>query len=510
MSLSHLSGRHALLALSLPLGLASLAACAAPAPPSPTANASPANTVVRAPGPTAFSLPEATTTAMNEPAPTSPIDALRDQVLASSQAWETTRSLVDEVGPRFAGSPGDRAAIAWALRTLTARGLQNVRAEKVKVPRWRRGAESARIVSSHPRELAVAALGGSVPTPRSGITADVLHVPSLETLEALDRKAVEGRIVFFSTRMERTVDGSGYGKAVGIRGAGPSLAARKGAVAVVIRSVGTSSDRIPHTGSTRYQPDAPKIPAAALSVPDAEMLERRLTEGPVRLTLSLESEMLADAESANVIGEVPGSTHPEEIVLLGAHLDSWDLTPGALDDAAGCAIVIEAGRAIASLPRKPRRTVRIVLFANEEFGLSGARAYAEAHADELPRHLIGLEADVGDGKVLAARFLGADAARPAFETLIRPLAPLGVKVSSEDARGGADLIPLRAQGVPVAELEQDATRYFDVHHTANDTMAKIVRADLDQAAAAFTTFAYAAADMSGDLGRIPDEKRRFR
>jgi len=207
---------------------------------------------------------------------------------------------------------------------------------------------------------------------------------------------------------------------------------------------------------------------------------------------------------------VPGSEAPEEIVLLGAHLDSWDITPGALDDAAGCGIVLEAARAIAALPRKPRRTVRVVLFANEEHGLSGARAYAEAHRDEVPRHVAAVEADFGDGRVLEARYLGAEAARPAFEALLRPLAPLGVKASPADATGGADISPLRALGVPIVDLHQDGTRYFDVHHTANDTLAKIVKADLDQAAAAFAAFAFAAADMQGDLGRIPEDRRARR
>ncbi|HSN98063.1 MAG TPA: M20/M25/M40 family metallo-hydrolase, partial [Candidatus Nanopelagicales bacterium] len=255
---------------------------------------------------------------------------------------------------------------------------------------------------------------------------------------------------------------------------------------------------------------APKIPAAALSVPDAEMLERLLAKGPARLSMTLTSRNLPDVESANVIGEVPGSEAPDEIVLLGAHLDSWDITPGALDDASGCAIVIEAARAIAASPRKPRRTVRVVLFANEEFGLSGARAYADAHADEMARHVTATEADLGDGRVLTARFLGPAEARPAFEALVRPLAPLGVQIVAEDAYGGADLQPLRARGVPLVELRQDATRYFDVHHTANDTLSKVVKQDLDHAAAAFAAFAWSAADMPGDLGRVPEDKRKRR
>lgn len=494
----------------LAFALTTTAGCSAPPHPPNSIHGSPPAPIAMTPP----SRPEPTAPAQiaaDPPAPSAgTVEALRDAVLSSSQAWETTRSLVDEVGPRFAGSPGDRAAVAWAQRTLTAHGLQNVRAEKVKVPRWQRGHEAAHLIAPYPRDLVVAALGGSAPTPPRGITAEVIAVPTVADLDKLDRKAVEGRIVFFHARMERTQTGTGYGKAVSIRTAGPSAAARKGAAAVIIRSVGTDVERIPHTGAVFYQADAPRIPAAALSVPDAEMLERLLAKGPAKLTLTLDSKVLPDAESANILGEVPGSSAPDEIVLLGAHLDSWDLTPGALDDAAGCAIVIEAARAIAALPRKPRRTVRVVLFANEEFGISGARAYAAAHAAEIPRHLIAIEADLGDGKVLTASFLGSDTARPAFEALVRPLVPLGVTFIPDDAHGGSDLIPLRALGVPLADLHQDATRYFDVHHTPNDTMAKIVREDLDQAAAAYAAFAYAAADMSGDLGRIPEDKRQRR
>jgi len=494
--------------------IAATAGCSSSPPAS--LEAPPHTRMTTPPPPPAAPTPPPPTSAPEVPAqpaaaPRTPADEIRDAVLASSQAWEAVRSLVDEVGPRFAGTPGDQAAVAWALRTMQARGLTNVRAEKVKVPRWERGAESGRIVAPYPHELSLTALGGSVGTPPRGLEAEVIGVGSPDDLEKLDRKAVEGKIVFISLRMERTQTGASYGPAGRARWRGPGAAAKKGAVGVVIRSVGTGDERFPHTGGTAYAPDAPRIPAAALAIPDAEMLERLLAQGkPVRLSMKLGARSLPDGESANVIGEVPGSEAPEEIVLLGAHLDSWDITPGALDDAAGCGIVLEAARAIAALPRKPRRTVRVVLFANEEHGLSGARAYAEAHRDEVPRHVAAVEADFGDGRVLEARYLGAEAARPAFEALLRPLAPLGVKASPADATGGADISPLRALGVPIVDLHQDGTRYFDVHHTANDTLAKIVKADLDQAAAAFAAFAFAAADMQGDLGRIPEDRRARR
>lgn len=478
--------------------------CSSAAPPPATPPEAPKMTAL--PPPAAPPAPPAPS--VTEPPPSrGPVDALRDAVLASSQAWETARSLVDEVGPRPAGSDGDRAAVAWALRTLKDRGLANVRAEKVKVPRWERGAEAGRLVAPHARDLVLTALGGSVGTPPGGLEAEVIGAGSIEELEKLDEKAVKGKIVFLSVRMEKSANPAGYGRAGRARWAGPGLAARKGAAGFVMRSVGTDTDRFAHTGGTSYGA-GPRIPAAALAIPDAELVERLLAQGkPVRLSMKLGARALPEAESANVIAEVPGSEAPDQIVLLGAHLDSWDNTPGALDDAAGCAIVIEAARAIAALPQRPRRTVRVVLFANEEHGLSGARAYAEAHSDELDRHLVALEADLGDGRVLETAFAGPDAARPAFLELSRPLAALGVKPVAEPAHGGADIGPLRARGVPVVDLRQDATRYFDVHHTANDTLAKIVKADLDQAAAAFTAFAFAAADMKGDLGRIPEDMR---
>jgi hypothetical protein len=432
-------------------------------------------------------------------------ERLRDEALRGTGAYEIVRSLTVEVGPRLAGSPGDRAGVEWGLRTLKALGLENVRAEKVTVPHWQRGEAVGEILAPYPQPLALAALGGSVGTPEGGIEAEVLRVPSLEAFAALPPEAARGRIVFFDGRMERTRDGSGYGRAVPVRGAGPVEAARRGALAVLIRSVGTGNARFPHTGSLRYQDDVPRIPAAALAGPDADLLAAQLASGrPVSLRLRLGCRYLPDAESANVIGEVPGREKPEEVVLLGAHLDSWDLGTGAVDDGAGCAIVAEAARRIAALPRRPRRTIRVVLYANEEFGLSGARAYAEAHAAELPRHVMAAESDFGSGKVwgLAGR---VDPERvEALAEVGRLLAPLGVEFLGNEARGGADLIPLAEARVPLADLRQDGTYYFDWHHTADDTLDKIDPKDLDQNVAAWAAFAYAVAEMPGDLGRAPE------
>jgi Zn-dependent M28 family amino/carboxypeptidase len=331
----------------------------------------------------------------------------------------------------------------------------------------------------------------------------------MDALDQADPARVHGKIVFIYTKMDRTADGSGYGRAVGARSRGAGHAAKKGAVAVVIRSIGTDDLRAPHTGAMRYEDGVPKIPAAALANPDADAIHRLLAAGKrVTMHLALGARTLPDAEGANVIGDVEGSGAPGEIVLLGAHLDSWDLGRGALDDGAGCAIVIEAARQIQKLPRKPRRTVRVVLFANEENGLRGARAYGEAHAAELDKHVVALEADLGDGRVSEARFLGGPAAAPLFRNVVAAsVEPLGIKPAAAEAHGGSDLIPLRAAGVPLIDLRQDATRYFDFHHTANDTLERVRKPDLDQAAAAFAAMAYAAADTNGDFGRVPKEKR---
>ena len=445
------------------------------------------------------------------PAPrvSGPVDALREGVLASSQALATVRSLTDEAGPRLSGSPGNKAGIAWALRALGEAGFAKVHAEACAVPHWERGEEKGAILEPSLQPLALAALGGSVGTPPEGLEGEVIEAASLEALDKLDPAKVAGRIVFLYVKMERTRDGSGYGAAVTPRGKGAIQAAKLGAAAVLIRSIGTDDNRTPHTGAMRYDDKVPKIPAAALANPDADVLHRLLAEGKrVRVRLSLGARSLPDAEGANVVGDVEGSGAPGEIVLLGAHLDSWDLGRGAIDDGAGCAIVMEAGRQIARLPRHPRRTVRVVLFANEENGLRGAHAYATAHAAEVGSHVLALEADLGAGRVYEARFLGPATAMAAFRAVAAAADPLGSVASDKEAHGGADLSPLMALGVPVIDLRQDATTYFDFHHTANDTLERVNKADIDQAAAAFAAVAYAAADSPADFGRIPEAKRQ--
>jgi hypothetical protein len=434
---------------------------------------------------------------------------LREAALASRGAAELVRSLTDEVGPRLAGSSGSKAAVDWALRTLRDRGFVNVRAEPVTVPHWERGEESGAVVASRVQPVQLTALGGSIGTSSDGIEAEVIEVDSLEALSKLDPGTVAGKIIFFNVVMARTRDGTGYGKAVPVRGVGSMRAAALGAVGVVIRSVGTDHNRLPHTGAMRRDPNSPTVPAAALSVPDAELLHRLIAENKsVRFRLKLGCRWLPDAESANVIGEIPGSEKPDEVVLLGAHLDSWDLGTGAIDDGAGVGIVIHSAQLVGTLSQRPKRTIRVVLFANEENGLSGSFAYAHAHHFEAGKHIAALEADAGTNRAYGLRYLGAPEARQRLEEIAAELRFLGIQLVGEDAHGGADLGPLRALGVPMVDVAQDVSSYFDVHHTANDTFDKVDAEGLAQVSAAFAVLADGIANLEGDFGRVPEGKRQ--
>ena len=430
--------------------------------------------------------------------------ALRERALADDTAYELTRSLTTEVGPRLAGSPGDARAIAWAVDQLKALGFSNVRAEPVAVPHWTRGEARAEITAPWPQTLAVVALGGSVGTPADGIDAEIVPVSTLDDLKAQPRERIEHRIVFFSTRMERSRDGSGYGKAVPPRGSGAAEAARLGAVAMVMRSAGTSTSRTPHTGAQSLADGIPPIPAFALSNPDADMLERQLASGkPVRVRLASSSRWDGEAQSANVIGEIPGRSLKDEVIVLGAHLDSWDLGTGAHDDATGVGIITAAAKLIGDLKQKPKRTVRVVFYANEEFGLSGAKAYAAKYADQADKHVLGLESDLGAFRPygLAARVTPDKL--PLVRAMQSVLEPLGIAYLGTEASGGADAGQLRALGVPVMDVKTDAEPYFDLHHTANDTFDKVDPALARVNVAAFAVIAYLAAEAEGGFGRLP-------
>ncbi|NPC72362.1 MULTISPECIES: M20/M25/M40 family metallo-hydrolase [Corallococcus] len=419
--------------------------------------------------------------------------------LAEGHAYARLAELTDGIGPRLSGSESAEAAVQWALRSFQADGVKAWK-EPVKVPRWVRGEEHGEILASERTRglpLALLALGGSAPTPPEGITAEVVEVSSLEELAALGDK-VKGRIVFFNHTMSEAAD---YGRFAGLRGRGPAAAAKQGAVAALVRSLATASLRTPHTGSTRFDEGGPRLPAAAVSVEDALTLHRMLQGGAVKVRLVLGCSDLPDADSSNVVAEVRGREKPDEVVLLGAHLDSWDVGTGAHDDGAGVVMVMEAARLIAKLPQAPRRTVRVVLFMNEENGLRGGRAYAEAHAKELPKHVAAIEMDAGGGRPLGVSLHSG----PGGEALMRPwLAPLEGLGAAQFLVGhatGADLSPMEPAHVPFVGVRVDSSRYFDVHHSMADTLDKVDPQDLSRSTAAVTWMAYALAESPGTLVR---------
>lgn len=432
---------------------------------------------------------------------------LLERALDDGTAYQLVTSLTTEVGPRAAGSPGDAAAVAWALREMQRLGFENVHTVEAEVPHWVRGEAQFEVLTPWRQSMPTLALGGSIGTSAEGLEAEAVMVKDLETLAALPAGAVRDRIVFFTNRMERTRDGSGYGKAVAIRAAGPSAAAALGAVGVVIRSVSTSDLRFPHTGATRYAANAPRIPALALSNPDADALERQFQSGKtVRLRMKSSARDLPPARSASVVGDIPGADRAGEIVLLGAHLDSWDPGVGAIDNGAGVAIVLAVGRLIRGLDVKPRRTLRVALFANEEFGTSGSRAYVAASQAEVDRHVIGFEADFGAGPVWRLSSRVNPAQLPVVEQIYRALAPLKLARGDNEARGGADLEALAKLGMPLLDPNLDGTKYFDVHHTANDTLAQVDPQAIRQSVAAYGVAAWLAAQYSGTWERVTTDK----
>jgi hypothetical protein len=428
---------------------------------------------------------------------------------ATDGAYETVRELLEASGPRLTGSPGGALAVAWAERALEARGFVNVHTEPVLAPHWERGEESGQLLLPIPLKLSLCALGGSVGTAPEGVAADVVEARSLEAVDALGEKA-KGKIVFIWQVMERGPSGAGYGATVPIRSDGASRAARVGATAVLIRSVGTSNGRFPHTGALNYAEGVAKVPAAALAVNDADLLHSYLSKGTrVRVRLTLGARTLPDVPTSNVLGEIPGREKPGEIVVVGGHLDSWDLGIGAEDDGAGCGIAIEAARLVGALRVRPRRTIRVVLFANEVNGLAGGLAYARAHAAELPRHVGAIEADMGSGRARGFGWFAGASAAPLFEELAAFLAPSGLGETTRGG-GGADVGPMRLAGVPLFSAIQDVSRYFDVHHSADDTLDKVDREGLATNVAAVAALLYTLAESESPPERIPEGERERR
>lgn len=424
---------------------------------------------------------------------------LRDAALKDDTAYVVLEELTTEIGPRLGGSAKELEAIDWAVKRLSAMGFDKVYTEPVKVEKWERISESAAIVGKFSQPLEITALGKSVATPEGGVTAEIVHLNTYEDLVATDSGLIEGKIVFISNRMERFKDGAGYRPAVRARGLGASEAARKGAKAIIIRSIGTDSHRLPHTGGVNYEENAPRIAAAALSNPDADQLERLLKRNqPITVHLDIQTKFHGIVGVANVIGEITGREAPDEVVIIGSHLDSWDLGTGAVDDGAGVALNIATADLIKRLaPEKPRRTIRVILFASEELGLIGARQYAEAHKSELQNLIIGAESDFGAGPIWAlASKVGPDATHVVDE-MAKLMWPLGVLRHSRMASGGPDVGQLGLIGMPVMDLMQDGTDYFDLHHTADDTLDKVDPANLRQNLAAWAIFTYVAAEWPG-------------
>jgi hypothetical protein len=434
-------------------------------------------------------------------------EMLRTQAMAGSNAMAIVTSLTTEVGPRLAGSEAEARARVWAVNTLTEKGFANVRNEPFEMDGWERHEEGAEILAPYPQPLAVTALGGSVPTDKSGLSARVAVFETLDDLKRAPEGSLTGRIAYVGHAMQRTQDGSSYGYFNEARTGGPSIAAGKGAVGYLIRSVGTDSHRFPHTGSLRYQEDMPRIPALALSNPDADQIERIAADGKMlSVRIKVDSSEVPAAQSGNVLAEVVGREAPEEVVVIGAHLDSWDLGTGAVDDGAGVGITMAALELIKDAGLAPRRTIRLVLWGAEEVGLLGANAYRDRHKAELGQHVIGSESDFGGGRVWKVT---ADSQTEAgdrlFAEIARLLAPIGVAPGSDDQPGGGpDLYPLIAAGVPTLRLHQDGRDYFDLHHTADDTVDKLDAASLDQNVAAFAVFAWLVADSDVTFRAEPE------
>jgi hypothetical protein len=432
---------------------------------------------------------------------------LRDRALADDTGYKIVTSLTTEIGPRIAGGVNDERGRAWAIAKFKELGYDKVYTEAVTYPLWQRRSEHGAIVTPFPQPLTLTALGFSAGTPRGGLTAEVVRFDSLDALKAADPASVKGKIVYIGFRMTRQKDGHDYGMGSAIRTGGPAIASSKGAAGFILRSAGTDEhSRTPHTGVTIFNAPAQAIPAAALSNPDADQLERVLAYGkPVRVKLDLDCGITGMFTGANVIGEITGKKYPDQIVDIGGHLDSWDLGTGAIDDGAGVAIAMAAGKLIHDLPQRPDRTVRVIAFANEEMGLFGGRAYAASHASEVAKHQLGTESDFGSGPVWRMSASVKPEARAAVAQIAAVLAPIGVAYDVQrPGGGGSDLSQMHGKGMAALSLTQDGTTYFDDHHNANDTLDKIDPKQLAQNVAVYAAYAYMAADANGDFGSAPD------
>ncbi|HWO01516.1 MAG TPA: M20/M25/M40 family metallo-hydrolase [Blastocatellia bacterium] len=443
---------------------------------------------------------------------TSELKRLQQAALSSDYAYLQVAHLCNNIGPRLSGSPQAAQAVEYVAAEMRRLGL-DVQLEKLMVPHWVRGVETGELTEfkgqapKTVQKVVLTALGGSTATPPTGITAEVVVVESFDQLRSLGRAGLNEKIVLFNVKFDKQLAeqgwaGDAYGQAVIYRGAGASEAARLGALASLVRSVGGAEYRLPHTGALRYADDAPKIPAAAVTAEDADLLAYLVAQGRVRMHLTLTPETLPDEPSYNVIADLKGSEHPEQIIIVSGHLDSWDLGTGAIDDGAGVAVAMEVAHLCKQLGLRPRRTIRVVAWMNEENGLVGGLTYATDHAAEIPNHVAAIETDLGAGHPVG--FSGHASSKAI--SLLAPLSPIlqasGAGVTRQSANSeGADISPLDKAGVPTFAPIQDARFYFNYHHTAADTLDKIVPRELAENAAVVAVLAYAIANLPERLPR---------
>jgi len=441
------------------------------------------------------------------------VSTIRDAALKDSTAYDITESLTTEVGPRLAGSKGDALAVKWGVAKFNELGFDKVYTEPVTFRKWTRGVETAEILSPYPHDIKITALGRSFPTSKDGLEGEIVHFKTIKELQDADPALVKGKITFISNRMDRTKDGSGYGRANGARYLSSYVTAQKGGIGAIVRSIGTDHNRDPHTGAmkstdtnektgeTRFLEEHELVPAGAISNPDADLMVNMLKHGkPIKFKMTLGSHWDGEYTSHNVIGEITGREKPDEVVVIGGHLDSWDLGTGAIDDASGCGITMAAAKLIKDAGIKPYRTIRVVLWANEEYGLDGAKAYAKAHKDEMHNHIIGAESDFGAAPIYAIESNVSDNSFPIISKIAELLKPLGVGYGGNNGRSGADISPLVKAGMASMSLKQDGTKYFDLHHTPDDTMDKIVPEEIAQNVAVWVVFVALAAEYQGNFG----------
>ncbi len=451
------------------------------------------------------------TPAVFSPQTLADLKRLQQAALSSDYAYKQVAHLANNIGPRLSGSVQAAKSVQYIASELKAMGCE-VQLERVMVPHWVRGEETAALVQfpgqaeNTTQKIVLCALGASVATPADGITAEVITVRNFDELKSLPRDKVAGKIVLFNYPFDKQMaaegrGGEAYGEAVVYRGDGPSAAARQGAVACLIRSVGGADYRLPHTGQTTYADDAPKIPAGAVTAEDADLIVDLVRQGAVKMKLTLTPQQLPDVESYNVIGDIKGSEHPEQVIIVSGHLDSWDLGTGAIDDAAGVAVSLEAANLIQKLHLKPKRTIRVIAWMNEENGLAGSKQYDKDHEKEWSNHFAAMETDGGAGHPIGINITGKFEIKKLLAPVLAALQESGAGGTNFAEHIGADIEPMEKAGVPAFSPMQDSRFYFNYHHTAADTLDKIVPKELAENSAFVSVLAYALANMEQPLPR---------